>query len=78
MILVFLIMCILSGLFGSLGAVGTLKAFGRGIITFLPAPNFLIPLRCAQAVVSMPVMIPLGELGGISRQTTVLAFQMGY
>jgi uncharacterized ion transporter superfamily protein YfcC len=41
------------------------------------ALNFLIPSGSAQAVVSMPVMIPLGELAGITRQSSVLAFQMG-
>jgi uncharacterized ion transporter superfamily protein YfcC len=125
-ILFFLIMGILSGLLGGLGVGGTLRAFGRGIITFLPAAafimlargvivvategkiidtvlfslasvvsrfssilaswamlviqtalNFLIPSGSAQAVVSMPVMIPLGELAGITRQSSVLAFQMG-
>jgi uncharacterized ion transporter superfamily protein YfcC len=125
-ILFFLIMGVLSGLFGGLGIGGTLKAFGRGIITFLPAAafimlaravivvategriidtilftlasvvtrftsilaswamliiqtalNFFIPSGSAQAVVSMPVMIPLGELAGITRQSAVLAFQMG-
>ena len=125
-ILFFMIMGILCGLFGGLGVGGTFKAFGRGIITFLPAAafimlaravivvategriidtvlftlasvvsrfssflaswamliiqtalNFLIPSGSAQAVVSMPVMIPLGELAGITRQSSVLAFQMG-
>jgi uncharacterized ion transporter superfamily protein YfcC len=41
------------------------------------ALNFFIPSGSAQGVVSMPVMIPLGELAGITRQSAVLAFQMG-
>lgn len=39
--------------------------------------NFLIPSGSGQAVVSMPIMIPLGDIIGISRQITVLAFQFG-
>ena len=30
----------------------------------------------AQAALTMPVMAPLGDLVGVSRQTTVLAFQL--
>ena len=39
--------------------------------------NFLIPSGSGQAVVSMPIMIPLGDIVGISRQITVLAYQFG-
>jgi uncharacterized ion transporter superfamily protein YfcC len=39
--------------------------------------NFFIPSGSAQAMVATPVMVPLGELIGITRQTSVLAFQMG-
>lgn len=42
--------------------------------TFL---NFLIPSGSGQAVTSMPIMAPLADLIGISRQTAVLAFQFG-
>lgn len=125
-VLIFVIMGIGSGLLGGLGAWGTLKAFVKGFITFLPAGlfimlaraviviadegriidtilynlssfvqqfhvvfaswamllvqtviNFFIPSGSAQAMVTIPVMVPLGELVGITRQVTVLAFQMG-
>jgi uncharacterized ion transporter superfamily protein YfcC len=125
-VLIFVIMGIASGLLGGLGAWGTLKAFVKGFITFLPAGlfimlaraviviadegriidtilfnlsafvqqfhvvfaswamlivqtiiNFFIPSGSAQAMVTIPVMVPLGELVGITRQVTVLAFQMG-
>jgi uncharacterized ion transporter superfamily protein YfcC len=125
-VLVFVIMGILSGLVGGLGVGGTLRAFGKGIVTFLPAGlfimlaravivvadegliidtvlyhlsnfvgnfhtvyaawamlivqtviNFFIPSGSAQAMVATPVMVPLGELVGITRQTSILAFQMG-
>jgi uncharacterized ion transporter superfamily protein YfcC len=39
--------------------------------------NFFIPSGSGQALVSMPVMAPLSDLLGISRQTAVLAFQFG-
>jgi uncharacterized ion transporter superfamily protein YfcC len=39
--------------------------------------NFLIPSGSGQAATSMPVMAPLSDLLGISRQTAVLAFQFG-
>lgn len=39
--------------------------------------NFLIPSGSGQAVTSMPIMAPLADLTGISRQTAVLAFQFG-
>ena len=39
--------------------------------------NFLIPSGSGQAVVSMPIMIPLADIAGISRQVAVLAYQFG-
>jgi len=39
--------------------------------------NFLVPSGSGQAALTMPVMAPLGDLLGISRQITVLAFQLG-
>ncbi|WP_294149187.1 YfcC family protein [uncultured Clostridium sp.] len=39
--------------------------------------NFLIPSGSGQAVTSMPIMAPLSDLIGVSRQTAVLAFQFG-
>lgn len=38
--------------------------------------NFFIHSGTAQAALTMPVMAPLSDLVGISRQTTVLAFQL--
>jgi uncharacterized ion transporter superfamily protein YfcC len=38
--------------------------------------NFFIHSGTAQAALTMPVLAPLSDLVGISRQTTVLAFQM--
>ncbi len=39
--------------------------------------NFFVPSGPGQAVVSMPIMVPVADVLGISRQTTVLAFQFG-
>lgn len=39
--------------------------------------NFFIPSGSGQAYVTMPIMSPLSDLVGISRQTAVLAYQMG-
>ncbi len=125
-VLVFVVMGVAAGLLGGLGAWGTLKAFVKGFITFIPAAifimlaraviviadegqiidtilhslsgfiaqfhviiaswamlvvqtiiNFFLSSGSAQAMVTIPVMVPLGELVGITRQVTVLAFQMG-
>ena len=39
--------------------------------------NFVIPSGSGQAAVTMPLMVPLGDLLGINRQLNVLAFQFG-
>lgn len=39
--------------------------------------NFFIPGGSGQALVTMPIMVPLGDLIGVTRQVTVLAFQVG-
>lgn len=44
---------------------------------FQGALNFFVPSGSGQAVLTMPIMAPLSDLLGISRQTAVLAFQLG-
>ncbi|MDX1644360.1 MAG: AbgT family transporter, partial [Thermoanaerobaculia bacterium] len=39
--------------------------------------NFLVPSGSGQAALSIPVLAPLGDLVGVTRQTTVLAYQLG-
>ncbi len=39
--------------------------------------NFFVPSGSGQAALTMPIMAPLADLIGVSRQTAVLAFQMG-
>ncbi len=48
-----------------------LMFFVQGII------NIFIPSGSGQAAITMPIMTPLADLLGISRQTAVLAFQFG-
>jgi len=39
--------------------------------------NFLVPSGSGQAALTMPIMTPLSDLTGVSRQTAVFAFQLG-
>ncbi|MBR0051823.1 MAG: YfcC family protein [Firmicutes bacterium] len=39
--------------------------------------NFFIPSGSGQATAIMPIMVPLGDLAGVTRQVTVLAYQFG-
>lgn len=47
------------------------------IYIFQNVVNFFINSGSGQAAVTMPIMIPLGDLVGITRQTTVLSFHLG-
>jgi len=59
-----------------LGLVGAeLSAVGMLLIQSLL--NLFIPSGSGQAFVTMPLMAPLGDLVGVSRQVSVLAYQMG-
>lgn len=39
--------------------------------------NFFIPSGSGQAAATMPIMVPLSDLLGVTRQTAVMAFQFG-
>ena len=39
--------------------------------------NFFIPSGSGQAMATMPIMIPLSDLIGMTRQTAIMAFQVG-
>jgi uncharacterized ion transporter superfamily protein YfcC len=39
--------------------------------------NFFVPSGTGKAVLTMPILIPLGDVIGLTRQTVVLAFQFG-
>lgn len=49
----------------------------EGMFVFQSLLNFFIPSASGQAMVSMPLMVPLADLLGITRQTAVLAFTLG-
>ena len=58
---------------GSLGAVA-----GAGFMVYVNALiNILIPSGSGQAAVVMPLMTPIGDIIGITRQVSVQAFQFG-
>ncbi|MCL7748467.1 YfcC family protein [Halalkalibacter alkaliphilus] len=39
--------------------------------------NFFVPSGSGQALITMPIMIPLADIVGTTRQTAILAFQIG-
>ncbi len=49
----------------------------QGMLIFQSALNFFIPSGSGQAAVTMPLMAPLSDVLGLSRQTAVLAFTCG-
>ena len=49
----------------------------QGMLLFQTTLNFLIPSGSGQAAVTMPLMAPLADVLGITRQTAVFAFQCG-
>ncbi|RNF39845.1 YfcC family protein [Planococcus salinus] len=68
----------------------TILYYASGVLENLPAAlsavgmfvfqlffNFLIPSGSGQAALTMPIMAPLGDLIGVTRQTAVLAYQLG-
>lgn len=48
-----------------------------GMYVFQVFLNFFIPSGSGQAATTIPIMAPLGDLLGISRQSVVLAYQFG-
>ncbi|HIW99689.1 MAG TPA: TIGR00366 family protein, partial [Candidatus Nesterenkonia stercoripullorum] len=57
------------------GMPPALSAIGMLVVQTLF--NFLVPSGSGQAVVTMPIMAPLADLLEVTRQTAVLAFQLG-
>lgn len=55
---------------GSAGAA--MSMFGTQTVI-----NFFVPSGSGQAALTMPLMAPLADLVGVTRQTAVLAFQLG-
>ncbi len=61
------------------GAVADLPAVASlaGIYGVQIALSYLVPSGSGQAALSLPILVPLADLAGISRQTSVLAYQFG-
>lgn len=61
------------------GLVGTLPAAvaGVGMLVVQNVVNFFIPSGSGQAVVMMPILAPLSDLVGLSREIAVIAYQFG-
>lgn len=66
-------------LFYAAGALDSLPPVlsAIGMFIFQLFFNFLIPSGSGQAALTMPIMAPLADLIGVTRQTAVLAFQLG-
>lgn len=54
-----------------------LYAAASGMTMVQSMMNFLIPSGSGQALATLPVLLPVGEVLGLTRQTTILAFQIG-
>jgi uncharacterized ion transporter superfamily protein YfcC len=52
-------------------------AAGEGMLILQTMLNFFIPSASGQALVAMPIMTPMSDLLGLTRQTAVLAFMLG-
>lgn len=63
----------LSGWMGGMGKVSA--AFS--LYFFQMFMNFFVPSGSGQAFLTIPILAPLGDLVGVSRQTVVLAYQCG-
>lgn len=57
------------------GLPGALAAIAMYIIQIII--NFIIPSGSGQAAATMPIMVPLADAVGITRQTAVMAYQLG-
>jgi len=67
---------IVDGLAAPLSLVGA-HAAAVGMMLIQTLINLFIPSGSGQAFVTMPIMAPLGDLVGVSRQVSVLAYQFG-
>ena len=67
---------VVHGIAQPLAQVGSAGA-AIGMLAVQTATNFFIPSGSGQAYVTMPIMAPLADLTGVTRQTAVLAYQMG-
>lgn len=47
------------------------------MLLFICVINFFIPSGSGKAVITMPIMLPMADIVGISKQTAILAYQLG-
>ncbi len=66
-------------LYAAANAIGELPTALSALLMFIFQSifNFFIASGSGQAALTMPLMAPLSDLVGVSRQTAVLAFQLG-
>lgn len=57
----------------------TLPIYGAAFLMSIAQSvmNLFIPSGSGQALATLPIMIPVGDLVGLTRQSTILAFQIG-
>lgn len=67
---------IVHGLSAPLSAVGA-EVSVVGMLLIQSLLNFFIPSGSGQAFVTMPLMAPIADIVGVTRQTAVLAYQFG-
>ena len=67
---------ILAGIAGTMGQFPKVVSV-QMMFVFQGFMNFFVPSGSGQAALTMPLMAPLADLIGITRQTAVLAFQLG-
>jgi len=66
-------------LYGSARGLDGLPAEAAAVsmLALQSAINFFVPSGSGQAALTMPILAPLGDLLGVTRQVSVLAFQLG-
>ena len=66
-------------LFASANLLGKLPSSVAAVGTYIFQCflNFMVPSGSGQAAVSIPILAPLGDLVGVTRQATCIAFQLG-
>jgi uncharacterized ion transporter superfamily protein YfcC len=66
-------------LYATSNAVSTLPSSltALGMYIFQCLLNFIVPSGSGQAAVSIPIMAPLADIVGVTRQTAVIAYQFG-
>jgi uncharacterized ion transporter superfamily protein YfcC len=67
---------IVHGLLGPIAALPTILS-ALGMMAFHALVHLPVPSTSGQAVLTLPLLVPLSDLIGLSRQVTVLAYQYG-